>query len=88
MARLSHVARSLARFSVWPYPKRVRFQVLTATGMKMAVIWDVEPCGLVEIDDVSEVLSAIFISKNVVNKCDCCCYYCYGVRLCLVELGL
>jgi hypothetical protein len=28
----------------------VRFQVLTATSMKMAVLWDVAPCSLVEID--------------------------------------
>jgi hypothetical protein len=27
-----------------------RFQVLTATSMKMAVIWDVAPCSLVGID--------------------------------------
>jgi hypothetical protein len=27
----------------------VRFQVLTATSMKMAVFWEVEPCSLVEV---------------------------------------
>jgi hypothetical protein len=28
----------------------VRFQVLTATSMEMAVFWDVPPCSLVDID--------------------------------------
>jgi hypothetical protein len=28
----------------------VRFQVLTATNVKMAVFWDVSPCSLVDID--------------------------------------
>jgi hypothetical protein len=28
----------------------VRFQVLTATSIKMAVLWDVPPCSLLEID--------------------------------------
>jgi hypothetical protein len=28
----------------------VRFQVLTATSMKMTVFWDVVPCSVVEID--------------------------------------
>jgi hypothetical protein len=28
----------------------MRFQVLTATNMKMAVFWDVAPCGLVDFD--------------------------------------
>jgi hypothetical protein len=28
----------------------VRFQVLSATSMKMAVFWDAAPCSLVEID--------------------------------------
>jgi hypothetical protein len=35
-----------------------RFQVLTATSMKMTVFCDVAPCSLVETDDVSEVLTA------------------------------
>jgi hypothetical protein len=29
---------------------QVRFQVLTATGVKMAVFWDVEPCSLANTD--------------------------------------
>jgi hypothetical protein len=37
----------------------VRFQVLTATSMKITVFWDVAPCSLVEIDLVSEVLTAM-----------------------------
>jgi hypothetical protein len=28
----------------------VRFQVPTATSMKMTVLWDVAPCSLVDID--------------------------------------
>jgi hypothetical protein len=28
----------------------MRVQVLTATGMNMAVFWDVAPCSLVDID--------------------------------------
>jgi hypothetical protein len=31
-------------------PIYVRFQVLTATSIKMAVFWDVAPCSLVDID--------------------------------------
>jgi hypothetical protein len=27
-----------------------RFQVLTATSMKVAILWDVVPCSLVDID--------------------------------------
>jgi hypothetical protein len=29
--------------------EKVRFQVLTAMSMKMAVFWDVAPCSLVDI---------------------------------------
>jgi hypothetical protein len=28
----------------------VRFQVLTVTSMKMAVVWDAAPCSLIDID--------------------------------------
>jgi hypothetical protein len=31
-------------------PQYVRFQILTATSMKMTVFLDVAPCSLVEID--------------------------------------
>jgi hypothetical protein len=31
----------------------VRFQVLTAAGMKMAVFWVVAPCSLVEVCDIA-----------------------------------
>jgi hypothetical protein len=29
---------------------KVRFQVLTATSMKLAVFWDLSPCSLLDID--------------------------------------
>jgi hypothetical protein len=32
----------------------VRFQVLKVANMKMIVVLDIEPCRLVEVDDVSE----------------------------------
>jgi hypothetical protein len=37
----------------------VKFQVLTAASMKIAVFWVVAPKSLVEVNDVSEVLAAI-----------------------------
>jgi hypothetical protein len=37
----------------------VRFKVLTA--VKMAIFWVVTPCGLVEVDEFSEVLNASVI---------------------------
>jgi hypothetical protein len=39
----------------------VRFQVLTAASMKMAVFWVVVPCSLVQVYRVSEVLAASII---------------------------
>jgi hypothetical protein len=36
----------------------VRFEVLTAAIMKVAVFWVVAPCSLLEFTDVSEVLAA------------------------------
>jgi hypothetical protein len=36
----------------------VRFEVLMAANMKMAVFWVVTPCSLVEVCEVSEVLTA------------------------------
>jgi hypothetical protein len=38
-----------------------RFQVLTAASMKMAVIWDVAPCSLIEVTKFLEVLTASII---------------------------
>jgi hypothetical protein len=38
----------------------VRFEVLTAASMKMAVFWVVALCSLGEVYDVSEVLIASF----------------------------
>jgi hypothetical protein len=35
---------------------QVRFQVLTAASVKMAVFWNVAPCRLVKLTDVSETL--------------------------------
>jgi hypothetical protein len=39
----------------------VRFLVLTAATMKMAVFWVVAACILVEVHDVSEVITASII---------------------------
>jgi hypothetical protein len=39
----------------------VRFQVLTAARMKMALFWVVAQCSLVEVTDVSEMLPASII---------------------------
>jgi hypothetical protein len=39
----------------------VRFQVLTAASMKMAVFWDVAQCSLVEIDRRFRGLTAFVI---------------------------
>jgi hypothetical protein len=39
----------------------VRFQVLTATSMKMAVFWVVVPCSLVDITENSEVFALSII---------------------------
>jgi hypothetical protein len=41
-------ALASAHRKVKPYV--VRFQVLTATNMKMAVFWDIAPCSLIDID--------------------------------------
>jgi hypothetical protein len=35
------------------------FKALTAVRRKMAVVWVVAPCRLVEVSDVSEVLGAL-----------------------------
>jgi hypothetical protein len=43
----------------------VRFKVLTAMLMKMAVFWDMTPCSLVEFADVSEDIFAY-----VIKVCD------------------
>jgi hypothetical protein len=39
----------------------VRFKVLMAASMKMAVIWNVAPRSLVEVTDVSEMFAASVI---------------------------
>jgi hypothetical protein len=39
----------------------VRFQSLTSASMKMTILWDVAPCNLVEVYDVSEVIFASII---------------------------
>jgi hypothetical protein len=42
----------------------MRFQVLTAASMKMTAFRDVEPCTLLEIYDVSEVLTASITHRH------------------------
>jgi hypothetical protein len=44
----------------------VRFKVPTATIMKMAVSWDVEPCSLVDIV-IRVMMEAVNSSKTSVN---------------------
>jgi hypothetical protein len=39
----------------------MRFQILTATSMKMAVFWDVAPCSLVILTDVSEEFTVLMM---------------------------
>jgi hypothetical protein len=46
----------------------VIFQVLTAARMKMAVFWDVAPCRVVEIDRLSEVLTASIIRALIIRS--------------------
>jgi hypothetical protein len=46
----------------------VRFQVLTAASIKMAVLWVYAPCSLVKFTDVSEALAASII-KAVSAEC-------------------
>jgi hypothetical protein len=54
----------------------VRFQVLTAASMKMAVFWVVGPCRLVE----SDVYVCMHVCKNV---CMYACMYVYVCSLCM-----
>jgi hypothetical protein len=42
----------------------LRFQVLTATSLKMTAYWEFAPCSLVEVD-VSEVLTAPIIEAMI-----------------------
>jgi hypothetical protein len=46
----------------------VRFQVLAAANMKIAVFWNVAPCSLIEMTDVSEVLIASIIRVIITDK--------------------
>jgi hypothetical protein len=46
----------------------VRFEVLTAASVKIAVFWVVAPCSLVEATDVSEVLAASIIRATRCNN--------------------
>jgi hypothetical protein len=39
------------RRMTWGDNNKMRFQVLTATSMKMTVVWDVAPCSLHQGDD-------------------------------------
>jgi hypothetical protein len=48
----------------------VRFEVLTAPDMKMAVFWDVVPCSLVDIDrcfSVTLMMEAVSSSETLVS---------------------
>jgi hypothetical protein len=42
-----HLAAGLSPGKI---PGKVRFQVLTAMNMNVAVFWDVAPCSLIDID--------------------------------------
>jgi hypothetical protein len=46
----------------------VRFEILTAASMKMAVFWVVAPCSLVQVTDVSEVLAASRLHSAITQK--------------------
>jgi hypothetical protein len=48
----------------------VIFEALTAASMKMAVVWVVGPCSLVEFTDVSEVLAASVIRAMYQTTCN------------------
>jgi hypothetical protein len=39
----------------------VGLQILTAVSMKMAALWDIVPCNLVEVEEVLEVRTASII---------------------------
>jgi hypothetical protein len=43
----------------YDYEILVRFQVITAPSMQMTVLCDIAPCSLVEVTDVSEVVSSL-----------------------------
>jgi hypothetical protein len=43
----------------YDYEILVRLQVITAPGMQMTVLCDIAPCSLVEVTDVSEVVSSL-----------------------------
>jgi hypothetical protein len=45
----------------------LRFEVLTAASIKMAVFWVVAPCSLVEIYRLSEVLAASIIRAMIAS---------------------
>jgi hypothetical protein len=47
----------------------VRFQVLTAVGMKVSVFWDVAPCSHVEVDRrfIALMMEAVRTSETSVN---------------------
>jgi hypothetical protein len=49
----------------WQSRYLLRFQLLTATSMKRAVFWDIAPCSLEELTDISEVLTAFIIRLSL-----------------------
>jgi hypothetical protein len=44
----------------------VRFQVFKEASMKVTAFWDVAPCSLVEVDDVSEVRTVSIIRARLI----------------------
>jgi hypothetical protein len=44
------------------FRQNVGFQVVTAANMKMAVRWNIAPCSLVQVTDISELHIASIIS--------------------------
>jgi hypothetical protein len=51
--------------------RQVRFQVLTAASMKIAVFWVVAQCSLVEDTDVSEAAGTSETSVNFYQSTRC-----------------
>jgi hypothetical protein len=45
----------------------VKFKVLTAASMKTRVFWDVAPCNVVRVTDVSEVCTAATIRAMIME---------------------
>lgn len=50
----------------------LRFKIYTATNVKMAVFWDAAKCSVIEISDVSEMItfSIIRAIRRWLSSCD------------------